>query len=187
MGTSRNTLKAVEDFLIVKSDWPEKVELAILFGGSDLKLSSAAARLFKKGYYQRIIVSGGRNEKIGETEAEHHRNNLIRKGVSKENILLEPSASNTLENVVFSKKIIAKYYKSIPQKILVIGKAFHGRRMLMTLRKNLSKQTEYILVLVQTKDHTVRNRYKGQGSREHVFDELRKIGEYTLKDYLGWG
>ena len=89
------------------------------------------------------------------------------------------------ENVVFSKKIILSHFKKIPPKIIVIHKVFHGRRAIMTLGKNLSKQTKYILQLVETPNHQIKNWRQNKRLKNHLIDEIRKIGEYTLKDDLG--
>ncbi len=184
---NKKTIKAIENFLIVKSDEIKKVPLILIFGGSNLELSDKAASLFKQGCCKYILISGGKNKKLGNiTEARWHRNNLVKKGVPKEKILLEEKASNSLENVLFSKKIINKQFKLSPKKIIIIGKAFHGRRILMTLRKNLSKNIEYNLQLVQTKNHQTDNWWKRKKTRDHIIDEVRKIGEYTLKGDLDW-
>ncbi|MBI2052805.1 MAG: YdcF family protein, partial [Candidatus Ryanbacteria bacterium] len=138
--------------------------------------------LYKEGYCKYILISGGKNKTLrNTTEAQWHRNNLVKKGVPENAILLEERASNSLENVIFSKAVIKRFWGRLPKRLIVVCKAFHGRRAIMTLRKNFSKNTEYILQLVQTKNHKTRNWWQKTKNRDHIIDEIRKIGEYTLK------
>lgn len=183
---SKKTIKAIEDFLIVKSDKIRSAPLVLIFGGVDLKLSDCAADLFQKKYCEYILISGGKNKSLRNiTEAQWHKDNLIEKGVPANRILMEQQASNSLENILFSKEIIKKRFKQMPRKIIIICKAFHGRRIIMTLRKNLSKDIEYILQVIQTKNHQIVDWWRQQNSRDHIIDEIRKIGEYTLKGDIG--
>jgi uncharacterized SAM-binding protein YcdF (DUF218 family) len=134
------------------------------------------------------LISGGKNKALKNeiTEADWHCANMVKQGVPRQRILLEDKATNSLENVTLSKKIIKKHLGKLPNKIIIICKAFHGRRVLMTLRKNLSPDIEYNLQLVQTKNHQVASWYKNKKVRNHIIDEIRKIGEYTLKGDLEW-
>lgn len=184
---NKQTIKAIEDFLIVKSDRLKKAPLAFIFGGIDLKLSDAAFRFFNKGYCKYIFISGGKNKKLEDiTEAQWHKDHLIEKGVPPPVILIEERASNTLENVQFSKPVIKKILGRLPDRLIVICKAFHGRRAIMTLRKHFSKNTDYILQVVATKNHETFSWWRRKKTRDHIIDEIRKIGEYTLKGDLGY-
>lgn len=190
---NKSTIKAIEDFLIIKSDEPEIASLCFCFGFPRKELSDKASVLFKAGHCKYILVAGGlakspkTYDKIfkNTTEAEWHRNRLIKLGIPKERILIESKSTNSLENVVFSKKLIFIKFGSIPSKIIVIHKVFHGRRALMTLRKNLSPNTKYILQLTETPNHKIKNWWKNKKLKNHIIDEIRKIGEYTLKGDLG--
>lgn len=190
---NKSTIKAIENFLIIKSDKLEKAPLCFCFGFPRKELSDKAAILFKNGYCEYILVTGGlakspkTYDKIfkNTTEAEWHRNRLIKLGIPEERILIESKSTNSLENVVFSKKIILKKFGRIPSKIIVIHKVFHGRRAIMTLRKNLSQNPKYILQLVETLNHKTKNWWKNKKLKNHIIDEIRKIGEYTLKGDLG--
>ncbi|KKU48905.1 hypothetical protein A3H10_04585 [Candidatus Uhrbacteria bacterium RIFCSPLOWO2_12_FULL_46_10] len=181
------TIKAIEDFLLVKSDKIQKASLAFVFGSLSLESSKYVAALFKSGYCSYVLVSGGKHLELqGKTEAAYHQRYLIKSGVPENRIILESRARNTLENVIFSRKVILRYFHRIPAKIIVIGQPFHGRRILMTLRKNLSARTKYIVQLVPTKSHRVNNWWHDKKLRAHVIDEIRKIGEYAQRGHLTW-
>ncbi|OGL87345.1 hypothetical protein A3I40_04035 [Candidatus Uhrbacteria bacterium RIFCSPLOWO2_02_FULL_48_12] len=183
----KNMVKAIENFLLTKSDKIQKAPLIFIFGALSLELSRHASQLFKKKCGSYILVSGGPRRKLrGLTEAESHRRNLIKHGVPNNRIILESAAANTLENVVKSKRIILRHFKKIPSRMIIICQPFHGRRILMTLRRHLSAQTKYIMQLVPTKSHRVKNWWRNKTLRTHVIDEIRKIGEYTQRGHLTW-
>ncbi|TAN57337.1 YdcF family protein [Patescibacteria group bacterium] len=191
---NKSTVKAIEDFLMVKSDKLEKAPLCFCFGFPRKELYEAAAKMFKSGFCDYILISGGVNKSPDKafdksfqniTEAKWQRDNLIKMGVPEEKILIEPKATNSLENVLFSKPIIIKQFGKVPKKIIVLHKVFHGRRALMTIRRNLSKDTKYLLQLFETPNHELKNWWKNKKLRNHLIDEVRKIGEYALKGNLG--
>ncbi len=182
----QNSLKAIEDFLIIHPDKLRRSPLLIIFGCSDLKVSNVAADIFCRGYCKYILISGGLNRRNGFIEAEYHRDNLVDLGVPEDNILIEDKAQNTLENVLFSKLIIKKHFKKFPQRIIVVCQCFHGRRVLMTLKKFFPKKVEYILQPVETKGHRVKNWWKNPQQRRHIIEEIKKIGEYILKGDIGY-
>lgn len=188
-----NTISAIENFLMIKSEILEKAPLCFCFGFPRRELAEEAAKIYKLGYCEYILISGGINKSPdtafdktfkNKTEADWQRDILIKLSIPREKILIENKAANSLENVVFSKKIIVRHFGKIPSKIIVLHKVFHGRRALMTLRKNLSKNVKYILHLIETPNHKTKNWWKNKKLRNHVLDEVKKIGEYTLKGDL---
>ncbi len=99
---NRSTIKAVEDFLMVRSDKLEKAPLCFCFGFPRKELYETASKIFKNGFCDYILISGGINkypDMIFEkplkniTEAEWQRDNLIKMGVPDANgncILIAP-------------------------------------------------------------------------------------------------
>lgn len=191
----QKTIKTIEDFLMVKSDKIEKSPLIFAFGFPKKELAEEAARLYKKGFCKCILIAGKGSKNPDDSfdkplkniaEADWHKEKLIKLGVPPEIILTENRSTNTLENVVFSKSIIKHRFGKIPRKIIVLCKVFHGQRCLMTLRKNLSGDTKYIMRPIENKDHAIKNWWKNKRLRNHLLDEIRKIGEYALKGDLTW-
>lgn len=96
------------------------------------------ANLFKKGYGEYIIVSGGKgiNEEI--SEAEGMRRILINEGVDEHKIILEDNSKNTAENLQFSSKIIReKGFKDV----IIVSNDFHLKRVSILAYKNKIKAT----------------------------------------------
>lgn len=70
-----------------------------------------------------IIVSGGQGSDEVVTEALAMKNYLVKNGVSKDKIIMEDKATTTLENIIFSKKIITD--KNLKGKVLIVTSDYH--------------------------------------------------------------
>lgn len=70
-----------------------------------------------------IIVSGGQGEDEVTTEASAMRDYLLENGVNEENIILEDKATTTLENIIFSKKIMKDL--NLGNRALIITSDYH--------------------------------------------------------------
>jgi len=55
-----------------------------------------------------VIVSGGQGSGEAISEAQAMKDFLIKNGIAKERILVEDKSTNTLENIIYSKKLIEK-------------------------------------------------------------------------------
>jgi uncharacterized SAM-binding protein YcdF (DUF218 family) len=116
---------------------PDKADVGIVLGASLRKdLPSPALqerldhtlKLYREGRFTQVIVSGGLDHNGSKlTEAEGMRNYLVKQGIPVKNIWLEPEATSTYENLLFSKRIMEKQdFKSA----IVITHNFHGSRSL---------------------------------------------------------
>ena len=56
--------KSITDIVFVKDEL-KKSDIIIIAGGSRAELADAAYSLFEKGYADLILVTGGKNKKIG--------------------------------------------------------------------------------------------------------------------------
>lgn len=131
----------------------------------------------------KVILSGNKgklNSDINITEAEIMANIIKERGL-KLNIELEKRAVNIKENLIFSKEMAGdlKRYK----KILIIGKSFVSRRILMcadSLGFNLNKIHIYGLEVDIKKDDW----YRISESKKRILEEIERIGKYALKNDL---
>jgi uncharacterized SAM-binding protein YcdF (DUF218 family) len=87
-----------------------------------------ALKLYREGRFKHIIVSGGLDHNGSKlTEAEGMRLYLIHQGVPDSVIHLEPEATSTYENLLYSKRIMDKSgWKSA----IIMTHDFHGARSL---------------------------------------------------------
>jgi len=84
-----------------------------------------ALRLYKNGYANYIIVSGGKGPGELISEARAGKDYLTGKGIPEDVILMENSSFSTYENLYFSKKIM--HMESLKTAIIVSNK-FHLKR-----------------------------------------------------------
>ncbi|MCD1257353.1 YdcF family protein [Paenibacillus athensensis] len=120
---------------------PEHADVGIVLGASlrhDLpspglqERLDLAARLYAEGRYSRLIVSGGLDHNGSKlTEAEGMRNYLQQVGVPADRIELEPEATDTYENLLFSKRIMESRGWS---STIIVTHSFHGWRSLEIAR-----------------------------------------------------
>jgi uncharacterized SAM-binding protein YcdF (DUF218 family) len=87
-----------------------------------------ALKLYREGKFKHIIVSGGLDHNGSKlTEAEGMRLYLIKQGIPDSAINLEPEATSTYQNLLYSKRIMDKSgWKSA----IIITHDFHGARSL---------------------------------------------------------
>ena len=105
-------------------------------GSNDLRVADRAAELYLGGYSQYVICAGGNGKAsdFSKPEAEIFAEVLIRHGVPKNKILMEPKSTNTGENVQFVKKLVEEKglgFKSF----LLVQKPYMERRTFATFRK----------------------------------------------------
>ena len=124
-------------FLSTESDEPEKADLAFDFGGQFNDSAYIAADLFKRGVVRYVLVSGGYNEITHANEAETHLAILLEEGVPWDRIIVENEATNTYEQALLSlPRVNERLGTESIQSVIAITKWYHGRRAVMTLKKN---------------------------------------------------
>ena len=164
-------------------------DIAFVFGTwKSWKISvEKAAELYARKLVPKITVSGGMNKHSGVIEGDLMATELVNLGVLRHDILVENRSTNTLQNVLFSKKIIDEALGLNKIKVIVaVVKNFHARRVLMTLKKHmpahisLKAATHVSSAYNFTKD----NWYRSDMGREKVREELEKIKKYLAKGDL---
>jgi uncharacterized SAM-binding protein YcdF (DUF218 family) len=88
------------------------------------------ALLYKQGHIKKILVTGGQNGVIKEddfSEAAFVKKNLIELGIPAQDIFIEATSRNTIENAKFCKQILQQN-KLDNKPIVLITSAFHMQR-----------------------------------------------------------
>jgi uncharacterized SAM-binding protein YcdF (DUF218 family) len=129
----------------------KKADCIFVLGSHDLRVAEYAADLYLQGYAPYIIFSGGLgNFTQGvflKPEADTFADIAIKRGVPKENILIENKSTNTGENVQFTKALLKE--KGLdPQTFILVQKPFMERRTFATFKKNWSEK-EFIVTSPQ--------------------------------------
>jgi uncharacterized SAM-binding protein YcdF (DUF218 family) len=171
----------------VMPDIPEnKADLAVVFGtrhGVE-SFCSAIHSLWERRMFQKVIITGGRTQGQQEAEANVIAKALTALGVPEEVLILEVNATNTGENVIFSREIMASTcgLDSI-KSLLVIGKICSLRRYMMTLERHWPAPERFACP-INYFGVEKRRWYEHEEFRRRVFAEFNKIPEYIRVGYL---
>jgi len=132
-------VKQVEELarLLFVRDEPERADLALVFGHHDPDTSARrvrqAARLYNERFVPRLLVTGGVTAPGGPAEAELMAAVAVEAGVRPEDILVEPLARTTMENVARSVAFLRErgLLESLSTVILVSCGYHMGRARLL--------------------------------------------------------
>jgi uncharacterized SAM-binding protein YcdF (DUF218 family) len=112
--------------------------VGIGLGGYDLAVAARAAELYHQGLFPLLVFSGATSpltvNRYPQGEAVHFRNHAVTLGVPPEAICVEPHATNTGENIIFSRALLAQAGVAV-QSALLISKPFMERRALATAHR----------------------------------------------------
>lgn len=178
-------LSAIADY--VMPDIPEeKADLGFVFGtrhGVE-EFCLTAHSLWQRKMFDRLLISGGATHGKGETEADVIGEMLVQLGVPQDIMILEKSATNTGENVIFGRRKLSENVALEQiQSVLVIGKICSLRRYLMTLERHwpgLRVSASPVNFFGVDKEHW----HTHTDFRARVLDEFQKIPVYLQRDYL---
>jgi len=182
---------AVARFLHLK-DEPQAVDLSFVLGSATPSSIEPAIDLFKAGLTKRIWISGKgpqprrwRLFRKNKAEAESHgyRRLAIERGIPAEAIWVEDRSSNTLENFVFSAKMIETTFGwNNIRTVSLTAKPYHMRRALMTALKVWPAHLRYVMrPSYAADDPPLDEWWTSPVGRHFVMKELQSIGAYALK------
>lgn len=111
---------------------------AITLGSLDLGVATATADLYHAGMFPVVVFTGDTSaateERFPRGEAVHYREHALALGVPDEAILLEPKATNTGQNIGFSREVLGKAGIAVSS-VLLISMPYMQRRAYATCRK----------------------------------------------------
>jgi uncharacterized SAM-binding protein YcdF (DUF218 family) len=115
-----------------------KADAILVLCSHDERVAERGAQLFLEGWAPLIIFSGGHGAITkglwSEPEAERFARIAISLKVPRETILIEGQSTNTGENIIFTKRLLAAEGLD-PQKFIVVQKPYMERRSYATFRK----------------------------------------------------
>lgn len=130
----------------------KKCDLIIGCGCANLDIPVKCAKLYKEGYANKILFTGGYGKitaKIfDKPESRIYKEIAISHGVLEKNILIEDKSTNTGDNFRFSIDVLNKN-KIKYDKIIIVHKPFSERRTLSSA-KAILKDSELIITSLDT-------------------------------------
>lgn len=112
--------------------------VAVGFGSHDLGVAETTARLYHEGWAPLVVFTGATSptsrERMPRGEAVHYRERAIELGVPAEAVLVETRATNTGENITFTRDLLAAHGIPAPS-VLAVTKPYEERRVHATARK----------------------------------------------------
>ncbi len=111
---------------------------AITLGSLDLGVATTTAHLYHAGMFPVVAFTGDTSaatrERFPRGEAVHYREHALSLGVPDEAILLEPKATNTGQNIGFSRGVLEHAGIAVTT-VLLISMPYMQRRAYATCRK----------------------------------------------------
>jgi uncharacterized SAM-binding protein YcdF (DUF218 family) len=182
-----NPITAISEFVFVEHQLAPS-DVILVPGGSSVELIEKACSLFHQGFAPYILPSGGPNPRIDgfDTEWDWFYSIAIKNDIPASAILKENRARSTFENARFSAAVVHEKSLRIESAILVT-KAFHTRRALLTYQTEFSTEIEYrVCPIVDRRRISKDNWFQDQQKIDKVFNEIEKIGKYFAKHVQTW-
>ncbi len=125
------------DYMLVGHEL-QRADCLFTLGSYDIRVADYAIELYQQGYAPYLLFSGGVIQQNAElnifwdtTEAEYFARRAIASGIPSERILIENRSSNTGENFLFSRQLLAARGLDF-QTYILLQKPFMERRVLAT-------------------------------------------------------
>lgn len=113
-------------------------DVGIGLGSHDLGVATHAANLYRRGLFPVIVFTGANApttiERFPRGEAVHYREHAISLGVPDAAILVETRATNTGENITFTRRLLDVHGVD-PRNVTLICRPYQQRRAYATARK----------------------------------------------------
>lgn len=115
-------------------------DVGIGLGSHDLGVATHTAQLYRSGAFPLIVFTGANApttvERFPRGEAVHYREHAIEQGVPAEAILVEPNATNTSENIDFTRAVLTdRGLADSIRSVTLISRPYQQRRSYAIFRK----------------------------------------------------
>lgn len=114
------------------------VDVGIGLGSHDLSVATYTAQLWREAVFPLIVFTGANapttEARFPRGEAIHYREHARSLGVPDQAILVEPTATNTADNLTLTRALLAEHGIT-PRSIMLISRPYQQRRAYATCRK----------------------------------------------------
>ncbi|MFI6574009.1 YdcF family protein [Nocardia fluminea] len=116
------------------------VDVGIGLGSHDLGVATHTADLYNRGLFPLVVFTGGNAPttvgRFPRGEAVHYREHALTRGVPDSAILLEPNATNTGENIDFTRALLDQRGElDSVRSVMLISRPYQRRRSFAICRK----------------------------------------------------
>lgn len=150
---------------------PRRCDVGIGLGGRDLGAARVAVDLYHRGMFPLLVFTGARTPRSADRfprgEAVAYREYAVAAGVPPEAVLLEDRATNTYENIVFSRRLLADHGVR-PRSVLLVSRPYQQRRAYATCRRQWPEVEVVCAAVRQSLDEYV----GGAGDAKRVIDAV---------------
>jgi uncharacterized SAM-binding protein YcdF (DUF218 family) len=172
-------LRQISDFIFMPDDL-FSADFAIVFGMSAWRSPlQRSVELYRAGLAGKLLFTGGFNPRIGCPEAIAMAEAAAALGVPSADILVEPDATNTTENVTNSYNCVASAIgiENVGS-ILLVAIHFHMRRAKMTAARTFPKRIRIGCASYPSAYYSCANWHLSERGRSDVLSEASKIEKY---------
>ncbi|MEU0040760.1 MULTISPECIES: YdcF family protein [unclassified Streptomyces] len=117
---------------------PRPCSVAVGLGSHDLGVADVTAEVFRQGMAPVIVFTGATSpttrSRMPRGEAVHYRERALQLGVPDSAVLVEPRATNTGENIEFTKTLLSEAGIAVSA-VLLVSKPYEERRSYAMMRK----------------------------------------------------
>lgn len=166
-------------------DTGENVDCIIVLGSMKASLYRVpvAVDAYNAGRSSKIMLCGGKTRDFSDgkyTEAEHMYKAVLELGVAKENVIIENTSQNTVENILFSLiELQRTLWLNKVRKVLLITTAYHMRRSLAIAKYLFPKHIDIIPCPANDNNTRQDNWMNTTAGIERAKGEAMKVVEYV--------
>jgi len=168
----------------------EKADAILVLCSHDKRVAERGAELFLEGWAPLLIFSGGLGSITSEiwtdAEADEFAAVAINLGVASENILIENKSTNTGENILFTRRLLAEKQLN-PEKFILVQKPYMERRAYATFRKFWPEKQVLVtspqVSFEQYLDHYVNEELSRDDVISIMVGDLQRIKLYPEKGF----
>lgn len=168
----------------------EPADAILVLCSHDKKVAERGSQLFLEGWAPLLIFSGGlgviTKNIWSEPEADQFAAIAISLGVPAEKIIIENQSTNTGENILFTKRLLAQNGID-PLRFILVQKPYMERRSFATFRKHWSEKEVIVTSPQVSFDEYLENYVNSELSTDDVVSimvgDLQRIKLYADKGF----
>ncbi|WP_075733367.1 YdcF family protein [Streptomyces acidiscabies] len=165
---------------------PRPCTAAIALGSLDLGVAATAAELYHAGLFPVVVFTGDTSaatrERFPRGEAHHYREHALSLGVPDGAILLEPRATNTGQNIAFSRRALLDAGVAVTT-VLLISMPYMQRRAYATCRKLWPEVTPVCVSPPLTYDEYARTHDDEKQFIDMLMGDMERVMEYPKRGF----